>query len=221
MLSRLSSTHLLEPSYGRVMASTGTVREWHHEYGWGIVDSADTSGGASAQSSAVRVQGVADLGGSQPRVGLRPGTVVTFNWVKTNQPVNGCNYVVTTVWPRDSKPPTEPTNQASSSGAWDSSGRPGPDGLTTMLEVAFEEGDWASSPSPTLPSTSGTVRRWEGEEGWGVLDSVDTPGGAWAHFSEVVGTGFRTLLPGQKVTFDFESRGQDGYNYRANNIKAN
>lgn len=207
-----------EPGYGRMMVSSGTVREWHHEHGWGIVDCTETPGGASTQSSAVRVEGVADLDGALPRVGLRPGTLVKFDWTSTNQPVNGCNYMVTAVWLATSEPPPGRTDQAFSR-VWDSFGTPGSDGLTAMLEVAFDDENLESTASPTLSSTSGTVRRWEGEEGWGVLDSEDTPGGAWAHYSEIIGTGFRTLTPGQVVRFEIESHGHDGYDYRASNIE--
>ena len=31
------------------------------------------------------------------------------------------------------------------------------------------------------------VREWHADLGWGVLDSPETPGGCWAHFS-VIGT---------------------------------
>ncbi|MDT2007285.1 cold shock domain-containing protein [Rhodococcus opacus] len=51
-----------------------------------------------------------------------------------------------------------------------------------------------------------TVRTWSDEEGWGVIDSDATPGGAWTHFSNVVGPGLRSLTPGQQVTF----RARDG-----------
>ncbi|NKY00942.1 cold shock domain-containing protein [Gordonia polyisoprenivorans] len=70
-----------------------------------------------------------------------------------------------------------------------------------------------------MPSTVGTVRVWHSEDGWGVLDSEATPGGAWAHFSEVVGDGFRSLTPGQEVEFEYEERAVDEYPYRANNIR--
>ena len=33
----------------------------------------------------------------------------------------------------------------------------------------------------------GVVRLWNDEDGWGVIDSVRTPGGCWAHFSVVAG----------------------------------
>lgn len=61
----------------------------------------------------------------------------------------------------------------------------------------------------------GTVRYWDDDEGFGVLDSADTPGGCWAHFSVVVMDGFRTLAPGDPVAFIFEQGRQDGYSYRA------
>ena len=61
----------------------------------------------------------------------------------------------------------------------------------------------------------GTVREWDDDEGFGVLDSADTPGGCWAHSSIVVMDGFRSLVPGERVTFVFEPGPQDGYSYRA------
>jgi cold shock protein len=63
--------------------------------------------------------------------------------------------------------------------------------------------------------TEATVRDWDDEEGWGVLDSRETPGGCWAHFSAVEMEGFRSLVAGQKVTLEWESAEQDGYQYRA------
>ncbi|QPP07366.1 cold-shock protein [Streptomyces bathyalis] len=63
-----------------------------------------------------------------------------------------------------------------------------------------------------------TVREWSDEEGWGVLDSPETPGGCFGHFSDIRATGFRTLLPGQRVDLTWEAPGQDGYDYRAVSI---
>ncbi|MGA5325918.1 cold-shock protein [Streptomyces griseoincarnatus] len=62
-----------------------------------------------------------------------------------------------------------------------------------------------------------TVREWSDEEGWGVLDSPETPGGCFAHFSDIQTTGFRTLSPGQQVELTWEAPGfkQVGYDYRA------
>ncbi|MEO3754345.1 cold shock domain-containing protein [Streptomyces sp. B6B3] len=60
-----------------------------------------------------------------------------------------------------------------------------------------------------------TVREWRDEEGWGVLDSPQTPGGCWTHFSHVEADGFRSLEPGQRVRLEWEAPGQDGFDYRA------
>ena len=37
----------------------------------------------------------------------------------------------------------------------------------------------------------GVVREWHSDEGWGVIDSDQTPGGCWAHFSDVEMDGYR------------------------------
>lgn len=65
-----------------------------------------------------------------------------------------------------------------------------------------------------------TVREWRVEEGWGVLDSPETPGGCFGHYSTIEAPGFRTLSPGQKVDLIWEAPGfkQDGYDYRAVSI---
>jgi CspA family cold shock protein len=63
--------------------------------------------------------------------------------------------------------------------------------------------------------SEGTVREWSDDHGWGVVDSADTPGGCWAHFSVIVSQGYRSLEPGGHVAFTFEAPGQDGFSYRA------
>ena len=64
-------------------------------------------------------------------------------------------------------------------------------------------------------TTDGIVREWHSDEGWGVLDSADTPGGCWAHFGSVLASGYRALDAGQAVSFDFERGRQDGFDFRA------
>jgi cold shock protein len=61
----------------------------------------------------------------------------------------------------------------------------------------------------------GTVREWDEDQGFGVIDSSDTPGGCWTHFSSVAMGGYRALVPGDPVRFLFEPGRQDGYDYRA------
>ena len=61
----------------------------------------------------------------------------------------------------------------------------------------------------------GRVRFWRAEDGWGVIDSEATPGGCWAHFSVLLVPGYKSLDPGRRVRFAFESAEQDGYAFRA------
>ncbi|MBC8093874.1 MAG: cold shock domain-containing protein [Pseudonocardia sp.] len=61
----------------------------------------------------------------------------------------------------------------------------------------------------------GTVRIWHEQEGWGVIDSAETPGGCWAHHSDIDVAGYRGLRAGQLVELRWEAPGQDGYDFRA------
>lgn len=65
-----------------------------------------------------------------------------------------------------------------------------------------------------MPS-EGTVREWSNDHGCGVIDSADTPGGCWVHFSNIVSDGLGILTPGDQVTFTYEALGQDGFDFRA------
>jgi cold shock protein len=63
--------------------------------------------------------------------------------------------------------------------------------------------------------SSGSVRTYDADEGWGVVDGPDVPGGCWVHFSAVAATGYRELAAGQRVSFRAEPADQDGFAYRA------
>ncbi|KAA0018978.1 cold-shock protein [Antrihabitans cavernicola] len=83
--------------------------------------------------------------------------------------------------------------------------------------------------------TVGVVRSWYGEEGWGVIDSAETPGGCWVHFSHlwagampkaapgqslaVRTSGTRQLRVGETVDFDWEAVTQDGFAFRATDVR--
>ena len=69
----------------------------------------------------------------------------------------------------------------------------------------------------------GTVRMWHREEGWGVVDCPDTPGGCFVHFSHLwndsapkhgagvyVTVGFREAFEGETVDFDWQRTSQPG-----------
>jgi CspA family cold shock protein len=61
-------------------------------------------------------------------------------------------------------------------------------------------------------TSRGVVREYHPDEGWGVIDAPDVPGGCWVHFS-AFGPGF--LEAGQEVSFRAEPARQDGFAYRA------
>ena len=76
----------------------------------------------------------------------------------------------------------------------------------------------------------GTVRVWHREEGWGVIDSPNTPGGCFAHFSVLwhedippsepgevvhVKSGYKELFAGETVDFDWVPSHQDGFLFSA------
>ncbi|MET4047495.1 MULTISPECIES: cold shock domain-containing protein [unclassified Rhodococcus (in: high G+C Gram-positive bacteria)] len=71
--------------------------------------------------------------------------------------------------------------------------------------------------------TRAIVREFDAEEGWGVLDAPELPGGCWVHYSHIDGTGFRALTAGQLVNVEYEDllalygpgAQQDGYAFRA------
>ncbi|MFC0532553.1 cold-shock protein [Phytohabitans kaempferiae] len=66
----------------------------------------------------------------------------------------------------------------------------------------------------------GVVREWRPDEGWGIIDSPETPGGCWAHFSHIQMPGYRSLSEGDRVRFTWERGWQDGYSFRAVTVLA-
>ena len=58
---------------------------------------------------------------------------------------------------------------------------------------------------------SGTVRFWLSDEGWGVIDSLETPGGCFAHFGVLRMEGYRQLLAAQPVELEWEVPARGDY----------
>jgi outer membrane protein assembly factor BamB len=61
----------------------------------------------------------------------------------------------------------------------------------------------------------GVVREWRADEGWGIVDSPETPGGCWVHFSSIDMPGYHPLTAGEQVELTWERAAQDGYSFRA------
>lgn len=75
-----------------------------------------------------------------------------------------------------------------------------------------------------------TVREWHSDLGWGVLDSPETPGGCWVHFSVIVTPNisespgmamseYKSLTVGQTVDLEWEAPGQDGFGFVASVVR--
>ncbi len=60
----------------------------------------------------------------------------------------------------------------------------------------------------------GIVRSWDADEGWGVIDAAEVPGGSWTHYSSIEMIGYKELRAGQPVEFVAEDFLQDGFTYR-------
>jgi cold shock protein len=73
-------------------------------------------------------------------------------------------------------------------------------------------------PMPKFPLVRATVRWFSDEEGWGVADAPEAPGGIFVHFSAIQADGYRTLHEGQALDVRLEGPldfDQDGCRYRA------
>lgn len=66
-------------------------------------------------------------------------------------------------------------------------------------------------------TSAGVVRSFDPDEGWGVIDAPEVPGGCFVHFSNIEMEGYRALAVGQRVRFTYEQPGfrQDGCPFRA------
>jgi CspA family cold shock protein len=88
------------------MTSRGTVRVWHAEEGWGVLDSAVTPGGCWAHFSAVLVPGYRELAA---------GGAVEFRFEDAEQ--DGYAFRAVEVWPADQAPVRSGDEVAGSSSA--------------------------------------------------------------------------------------------------------
>ncbi len=55
------------------------------------------------------------------------------------------------------------------------------------------------------------------EKGWGAISSAELPEGldAWVHYSSIEAEGYRMLVEGDEVEFDFEPTIQDSFRFIA------
>ena len=69
---------------------------------------------------------------------------------------------------------------------------------------------------PPNMSSTGTVKWFNESKGYGFITQDDSGPDVFAHFRAIVGTGFKTLVEGQRVRFDV-SQGNKGL--QADNIE--
>jgi cold shock protein len=69
--------------------------------------------------------------------------------------------------------------------------------------------------------THAVVRRWHDEEGWGVADAPEAPGGIFVHFSFIEGEGYRSLAAGESVELDLNplQREYDGWRWEGRGVR--
>lgn len=61
----------------------------------------------------------------------------------------------------------------------------------------------------------GTVKFFNAEKGYGFIEQEDGSGDIFVHYTEIKGTGFRTLEDNQRVSFEV---GEDAKGQQATNV---
>ena len=64
----------------------------------------------------------------------------------------------------------------------------------------------------------GTVKWFNEGKGFGFITNDNGSGDVFVHFSSILGSGFKSLLEGQKVSYDTETDPKDSRKLRAINI---
>ena len=62
----------------------------------------------------------------------------------------------------------------------------------------------------------GTVKFFNAEKGYGFIEQEDGSGDIFVHYTEIQGTGFRTLEDNQRVSFEI---GEDTNGQQATNVE--
>ena len=63
-----------------------------------------------------------------------------------------------------------------------------------------------------------TVKWFNAEKGYGFISNDNGGNDVFVHFSAIVGDGYKTLVEGQKVTYDVEADPKDESKSRATNV---
>jgi CspA family cold shock protein len=75
-------------------------------------------------------------------------------------------------------------------------------------------------PLYTEADAVGTVKYWRDDKGYGAIASETTaPWDIWCHFSAIEMDGFKTLIPGERVTVHYFRADQDSFRYIAQRVQ--
>lgn len=66
--------------------------------------------------------------------------------------------------------------------------------------------------------STGTVKWFNDEKGFGFISNDDGSDDVFVHFSSIMADGFKTLAEGQKVSFDLEQDPKNASKLRAINV---
>ena len=61
----------------------------------------------------------------------------------------------------------------------------------------------------------GRVKFFRSEKGWGGIESDETPGDVWVHFSVIDADGYRELIQGEAAEFRYVPQEKDSWRYVA------
>lgn len=67
--------------------------------------------------------------------------------------------------------------------------------------------------------SSGTVKWFNADKGFGFIKNDEGGDDVFVHFSSIMGDGFKSLDEGQKVTFDIENDPRNSSKVRAANVQ--
>jgi len=66
---------------------------------------------------------------------------------------------------------------------------------------------------------NGTVKWFNESKGFGFISNDNGSGDVFVHFSSIISDGFKSLLEGQKVSYDVETDPKDSRKLRAANVR--
>ncbi len=88
-------------------------------------------------------------------------------------------------------------------------------------DLAREAAGVPPQPLGSIATTTGTVKYWREEKGYGVIASDATaPWDIWCHFARIVDMpGFRSLEPGQRVDVEYPRIDQESFRFVATRVR--